>query len=152
MTKNNFEEDLVRCIYASTAAKELQLADLKELLVEARKKNAELGVTGILLYENGALFQVLEGTSSTIEQLYNTIKSDKRHQRIIKLIYEPIEAREFANWSMGLATVSLDELNEIEGLNDFFCRGKCFTDLDEGRVKKLLAAFKEGRWRNTISG
>ena len=145
------EESLIHCIYASTATKEFSLPEIEELLSTARKKNAELGVTGILLYEGNSFFQVLEGTPETVQKLYETIGSDDRHQRITKLIFEPIEARDFADWSMGHAAVSMRQLNKIEGLNDFFRGGKCFADLDEGRVKQLLSAFKEGRWRAAIS-
>jgi hypothetical protein len=151
MVSQDLEEELVHCIYASSANKEFSPPEIEELLSAARKKNARLGVTGILLYEGGSFFQVLEGAPETVELLYETISADSRHQRITKLILEPIEAREFADWSMGLAAVSIKELNKIEGLNDFFRGGKCFTDLDEGRVKKLLGAFKEGRWRTAIS-
>ncbi|MEJ2681203.1 MAG: BLUF domain-containing protein [Gammaproteobacteria bacterium] len=151
MVNENFEKDLVHCIYASGVAKEFSTLEIEELLSKAREKNARLGVTGILLFEGGSFFQVLEGDAETIKKLYKTIRSDSRHQRITKLIFEPIKTREFADWSMGLAVVSMKKLNKIEGLNDFFRDGKCFTDLDEGRVKKLLEAFKEGRWRTTIT-
>lgn len=151
MVTDKLEDDLVHCIYASAATKELSMPEIEELLSAARKNNAKLGVTGILLYERGSFFQVLEGAPETVKRLYQAISVDRRHQRMAKRIFESIEAREFADWSMGLAAVSMKELNEIEGLNDFFRGGRCFSDLDEGRVKKLLGAFKEGRWRTAIS-
>jgi len=144
-------ENLVHCIYASAATEEFTPAELDELLSIARTNNEKLGVTGMLLYEKGSFFQILEGVREAVEPLYEKISADKRHSRISKLIFEPIEARSFANWSMGHAAVSMNQLSEIEGLNDFFQSGKCFTELDDGRAKKVLQSFKEGRWRSAIA-
>jgi hypothetical protein len=47
--------------------------------------------------------------------------------------------------------ISLRELEGIPGLNDFFGRGTSYLELGEGRAKILLAAFKEGRWRTSLS-
>ena len=145
------EENLVHCIYASTVKDELTIEDVEKLLLQARQKNESLGVTGMLLFDKGSFFQVIEGESGVIEKLYNAIRRDRRHQKIIKILHEPIEQRSFADWTMGLAKVSAQTLGEIDGLNDFFSRGNCFTELDESKAKKLLEAFKEGRWRSSIS-
>lgn len=152
MEAEKTDENLVHCIYASAATAEFTSEDLDELLSVARKNNAALGVTGMLLYEKGSFFQILEGLPEAVETLYQKISADKRHSTIAKLILEPIEARSFANWSMGCASVPVHKLSEIEGLNDFFQSGKCFTDLDDGRAKKLLKAFKDGQWRSSITG
>ncbi|MFK8051047.1 MAG: BLUF domain-containing protein [Halioglobus sp.] len=151
MKSEAFGENLVHCIYASAATVEFAPADLDELLSVARMNNEKRGVTGMLWYEKGSFFQILEGAPEAVEPLYEKISTDKRHSRISKLIFEPIEARSFANWSMGRAAVSMNQLSEIEGLNDFFQSGKCFTELDDGRTKKLLQSFKEGRWRSAIA-
>lgn len=146
------EENLIHCIYASAASREFTPEELEELLVVARKNNEALGVTGMLLYEKGSFFQILEGPAEAVEPLYAKIGADKRHASISKLILEPIEERDFPNWSMGHAAVPVRKLSEIDGLNDFFQSGKCFTDLDDGRAKNLLRTFKEGQWRLTITG
>jgi len=106
----------------------------------------------MLLYERGSFFQILEGAPESVEPLYQKISADSRHSKITKLIVEPIQARSFANWSMGHASVPIKQLSEIEGMNDFFQSGKCFTELDDGRAKSLLRSFKEGQWRSAIKG
>ncbi|MCA9058063.1 MAG: BLUF domain-containing protein, partial [Planctomycetaceae bacterium] len=53
--------DLVHLIYASAATVEFTHEDILALLKQAKAKNAPLGVTGMLLYEDGSFFQVLEG-------------------------------------------------------------------------------------------
>ena len=145
------DENLVHCIYASAASEELDDEALQTLLANARQFNAKVNVTGMLLYERGSFFQVLEGAPQDVEALYQLIASDPRHSRITKIIMEPIEARNFDRWTMGYAGVSTRELAKLDGLNDFFTRGKCYVDLDNGRAKTLLNAFKDGGWRAKIS-
>jgi hypothetical protein len=96
---------------------------------------------------DGSFFQVLEGEPCAIEQLWKKLNLDKRHSHVTAIIREPIAERAFAGWTMGFASVSPEKLRKIPGLNDFFKEGSCFTELDSGRAKKLLAAFAVGRWR-----
>lgn len=144
--------DLVHCIYCSAAVKpETTRADLDDLLAKARTKNASLDVTGMLLYQDGVFFQVLEGDRPVVEALYAKIEADGRHRRITRLIIESIEERTFAQWTMGFSAITSKELAEIPGLNDFFREGQSFFSLGEGRAKTLLRAFKDGRWRLTLT-
>lgn len=147
MTEN---ASLAHCIYASTAETPLSGEALNSLLKTAREKNAAQDITGILLYDEGAFFQVLEGPADGVAALFRKITLDRRHHKIVKLISEPIEYRSFEGWSMGHAELRASELCEIEGMNDFFQSGKCFIDLDEGRAKQLLRAFADGKWRSSI--
>lgn len=140
--------ELIHCIYCSaTTEEELSAEGLEAILEQSRTNNQKCDVTGILLFESGAFFQVLEGDEAVVDALYRKIEMDPRHQRVTKLISEPIEERAFGEWSMGYPKVSTKDLQEIEGLNDFFARGNSFMDLEEGRAKVLLDAFKKGKWR-----
>lgn len=144
------EENLIHCIYSSVEAVEFSPEDISELLEQARINNATLGVTGMLLYDKGAFFQLLEGQQEVVDPLLKKIQGDERHEHFIKIIQEDIEQRDFAEWTMGYSGVKSDELRSIEGLNDFFGSGKRYIDLDEGRAKTLLKGFKEGKWRASI--
>ena len=139
--------NLVHLIYCSTATRSFSNADLLELLQTARERNRELGVTGMLLYENGGFFQVIEGEPATIDQLYAAIAADPRHNRLTRIIHEPIVRRAFADWTMGFSRISPDELGEISGVNDFFAAGDSLAGIDAGRAKKILSAFRQGSWR-----
>ena len=136
-------------IYASVAAVDFGAPQLAELLEKARAANELVGLTGMLLHSDadGSFFQVLEGEPEAIDRLLNKLSADKRHSHLTIIIREPIAERAFADWTMGFASVSPEKLRKIPGLNDFFKEGSCFTELDSGRAKKLLAAFAEGRWR-----
>lgn len=142
--------DLVHLIYCSTATRSMSNEDLLALLREARTRNDELGVTGMLLYENGGFFQVIEGEAAVINRLYAMIEADDRHHHLVKIIHEPIARRVFADWTMGFSRLHPSQVGEIVGANDFFDAGESLTSLDPGRAKKILTAFKQGRWRARI--
>ncbi len=143
--------NLVVCIYCSAATREFTVEDLTELLATCRENNTAVGVTGMLLYSDRTFFQALEGEQPVVEALLQKLETDQRHARITKLIIEPIASRSFDRWSMGFARVGKRQLASIPGLNDFFGQGRSLMDLDDGRAKKLLAAFRDGAWRQSLS-
>ena len=145
------ESDLILLCYASAATRQFNKEDIVSLLLQARAKNARLGISGMLLYVAPSFFQILEGERAVVESLYETITRDQRHGAVLKLIEESIEKRSFADWTMGYADVSRTELSAIPGLNDFFVRGVAFNDMEPGRAKILLEAFRQGKWRRHLS-
>nr|WP_199064866.1 BLUF domain-containing protein [Chromobacterium sp. ASV5] len=138
---------LVHCIYCSAlAAGQFDDAALRELLSKARRRNAELGVTGMLLFHRRSFFQVLEGERDVVEALFARIAADPRHVSVVKIILEPIAKRDFGDWSMGLAEAGGGVWQDVDGLNDFFASGLALTQLREGQAKSVLAAFRQGLW------
>ena len=144
-------ENLIHLIYNSAATRPFSDADLQQLLSAARNKNASLNVTGMLLYVDGGFFQILEGPEAVVDRLLATIHSDARHTRVTTIIRESIPERSFGEWTMGYATVRPDEHTQLDGLNDFFGAGDIMSNLYAGRAKKLLTAFKQGRWRAKLA-
>ncbi len=139
---------LIHCIYCSAATNQnLSNDELEEILEQSRVNNASREITGMLLFESGAFFQVLEGEEADVEALYSKIERDPRHHSVRKLITEEIEERAFGEWSMGYPRVTKKDLEEIPGLNDFFAQGKSFMQMGAGRAKTLIGAFQQGRWR-----
>ena len=78
-------------------------AALDDILEKARQNNERLDITGMLLYSEGAFFQVLEGERETVWDLYETIGQDPRHYGLILMFKRQISKRDFPNWSMGFA-------------------------------------------------
>lgn len=143
---------LSHCIYASLAAPEFAEHEIPGLLERARAANSLHGLTGMLLYIEGSFFQVLEGEAAAIDDVYARISRDTRHTRITLIIREPIENRSFSEWTMGFTTVDRLEAGKLIGENDFFNSASCVAQLDSGRAKKLLTAFRSGRWRMEGTG
>jgi len=143
--------NLIHLIYCSAAARSFSREELAALLSRARANNARLGITGMLLHIEGSFFQVLEGAPDAVDGLFDAIRRDARHRQLTVIIREPVAARTFGEWTMGYADITPAELDGIVGANDFYAGGESFTRLGEGRAKKLLAAFRDGRWRSALS-
>jgi hypothetical protein len=143
---------LIRCIYASLAVPDFKEDELPLLLERARHFNALHSLTGMLLYIEGNFFQVLEGEAEAVDDLYTRIMRDPRHTRITLIIREPIAQRDFSEWTMGFSVVDRLDAGQLIGENDFFRKASCIDNLDAGRAKKLLAAFRNGRWRLERTG
>jgi Sensors of blue-light using FAD len=143
---------LIHCIYASTAESVFKESDITALLERVRTINAERGLTGMLLYIEGGFFQVLEGDDAVVDEVYGRIMRDPRHSKITLIIREPIATRDFSEWTMGFRTLDPQEAGKLIGENDFFKSATCVTQLGGGRAKKLLAAFRTGRWRHQHTG
>jgi len=143
-------QTLIHLIYCSAAPRPLSRDDLRTLLIGARRYNELHGITGMLLYAEGTFFQVLEGAPDDVERLFVQISADARHDHITVIIREPVAVRAFSEWSMGHAELTPQDLDAIVGANDFFSSGRTFADIGEGRAKKLLAAFRDGRWRAAL--
>ena len=109
-------DPLIQLVYVSTAIKVMSEPELESLLTEIRSNNQKLGVTGMLLYRKGDFIQVLEGPESVVKELYKGILQDKRHTGAFEMLTQTIDAREFANWSMGFKRITADAL---PGYNDF---------------------------------
>ncbi len=73
-------------VYASSASKAFTKPDLQALLQEIRPKNANLGVTGMLLYKDGNFMQALEGEQGILTGLVRIIQHDSRHQGMLVLL------------------------------------------------------------------
>ena len=143
---------LTQCVYASAGTQDFTAEELAQLLEVSRDNNARLNLTGMLLYADGSFFQVLEGPADVVDALYAKIENDARHAQMTLIIKEPIPRRYFDDWTMGFHKVSREELDGIAGVNDFFGKDRTMVSVDAGRARKLLAAFRDGRWRKKLTG
>ena len=102
---------LVRLMYASRAAANLDNEEVAAILRKSRTTNAREGLTGALcLCNSGRLFiQVLEGGREAVSRRYNRIVADARHTDVTLLQFEEIGERRFAGWAMG--RVDMQRLN-----------------------------------------
>ena len=130
-------------VYLSTAKAELTKEELVALLEQARPKNEELGVTGILLYHRGSILQAIEGDEDVVRSLYARIERDPRHHHMIVLLQGHQPARDFAGWSMGFREIQDSEVREHPGFNDLLNNPRMRTH-NPTRIQKLLYTFAAG--------
>ncbi|MCU0952592.1 MAG: BLUF domain-containing protein [Burkholderiaceae bacterium] len=100
---------LVRLLYASRLASAAGTDVIDSILVQSRRKNPDLGITGVLCHGGKVFMQVLEGGREPVNALYNKIAADTRHEQVMLLHYEEIAERRFGNWTMG--QVNLAKIN-----------------------------------------
>lgn len=141
------EAHLMHCIWVSAAVAQFGEAELRALLEGTRRRNAQRDITGMLLFDGSTFFQVMEGEDGTVGRLFDRIAVDPRHHRVIKLIHEPIATRDFTSWSMGFAHITMAQLRDAPGLNDFFRGCSTLIELKPGWARRLLEEFRAGRWR-----
>lgn len=95
---------LERLVYTSRETEPMGTLGLFNLLNLARQNNAQLGITGHLLYADGVFTQCIEGPTSAIEQLWQTLQKDLRHQNIELISRGPVQERRFSDWSMAFSS------------------------------------------------
>lgn len=86
--------------YTSEARGSLSRPQIEHLLSRAQARSVEQHVTGVLLYANGHFFQYIEGPAAGVSTIWEIIKADPLHHRIVEHTHEPIRQRDFAEWSM----------------------------------------------------
>ncbi|MBY0296220.1 MAG: BLUF domain-containing protein [Methylobacterium sp.] len=96
--------ELYRLVYASKnllqRPEEEVAASVVQILEASQRNNARAGVTGALMFNDGAFAQVLEGPRKGVEETFERIQCDDRHGDVTVLQCGPVERRGFANWSM----------------------------------------------------
>ena len=106
-------------IYTSVSPEGLTENGLLEIQLEAQKHNTSIGVTGMLVYYDREIMQILEGDQETVETLYESICHDERHTLVEVFYSGEIKQRAFSDWSMEVVV------------------------LDEGKVKRYLYNDRE---------
>jgi hypothetical protein len=90
---------LHRLVYISRAPERLHhrmAFVLTKIEKSAQRNNANLGVTGALIYANGVYVQALEGPRSAVSATFQAILNDDRHQRMEVIAAGNVEERWFA--------------------------------------------------------
>ena len=100
-------------VYTSTANVLLSEEQLQRLLDHWRTNNSRWHVTGVLLYSEGQIMQVLEGDAERLHTLFATIAADLRHHTVTRLADGPVPSRAFADWSMQFRKVDTADFQHL---------------------------------------
>jgi methanogenic corrinoid protein MtbC1 len=149
------EVDWVSCLsYKSVATTRPSAQDLELLVAQARIRNRSLGVTGMLLFEDGCFFQTLEGPPSALSAVWASIQRDARHNHIEVLSKHIATARLFSGWDL-LLEVTSESAQETA-----FARAqtppamtahverlvKLALNADDLRINAMIASFADQGW------
>ena len=106
---------LQQLAYQSSATVATTPEQLQLLLPTWRAHNHAAGISGLLLYGEQGIMQVLEGPAAQVHQVYRRIARDPRHYSVCTLIDEPVPTRAFGQWSMGFVQLDAPALAGLAG-------------------------------------
>ncbi|MEZ0607049.1 BLUF domain-containing protein [Fibrella sp. WM1] len=130
------------CItYFSSAVESTSEQDIIDIVELSRVKNARLNITGVLLYINGSIVQVLEGPQPALEDLYKSIQADVRHTNVRAVISQPINQRLFSHWYMGYETLTAQQYEEVNNIIPVDTQKQVVTDTDQPVIVRMLKDF-----------
>jgi len=102
MGKEHYEREC-RLIYYSQPTQLNSSKLLDDILKESIRHNSQVGISGLLTYDDRYFMQVLEGGVDVVNDLYARIIQDRRHYKVRLVSYELIEEKRFSEWSMAAA-------------------------------------------------
>ncbi|MBY6065676.1 BLUF domain-containing protein [Leisingera aquaemixtae] len=114
-------EILHRIVYLSSAARALSDSDIETILATARQRNAQDGITGLMLFHDGSFLQVLEGPRAAVEACYARIVSNQRHHQIARMSSKDVDSRIFSEWEMAslpFSQVSREAQDSFHNIRD----------------------------------
>ncbi len=89
-----------RLIYVSRVARRVRFADVEAIAADAATRNAERGITGMLVYSPSHFLQVLEGDEAEVTAVFSRIREDQRHSDVQTIDARIVREREFGQWAM----------------------------------------------------
>lgn len=130
----------IRLCYASSRYDSMDdlIEDLSDILSVARDFNFKNEIYGVLYYTSNGFFQCLEGERIVVQQLFESIKTDRRHTSIIE--FDSIEIKKYSlkNWSMKYVQKS----SKVDiFFNEIGCEVFTPTALNENNIDKFLEAL-----------
>jgi Sensors of blue-light using FAD len=91
--------------YCSVLVQPLGTLQVDQLVHHAQSYNANYGITGMLMMDNGLVVQWLEGPHDEVRSLWKRLQVDKRHHCVVMLLHRDHQAqRLFPDWTMRLST------------------------------------------------
>ncbi len=102
-------------VYQSSATVVVTPSQLQHLLPAWRAQNHAAGISGLLLYGEEGIMQVLEGPAENVHAVYQRIARDPRHYNVCTLADGLVPARAFGQWSMGFVQLNAPDLRTLAG-------------------------------------
>ena len=128
--------DLLHLVYASVATASFTGDELNAMVERARERNVRVGITAMLLYQEGTFLHALEGEKPAVRALFKRVEADRRHHQVQVLVAIPVAKRQFAGQAMGFHR---------------FDDGDVEFDLDEDDEDGLPSSPHHLSWRACIS-
>jgi hypothetical protein len=104
---------LERIVYISASRIRQTEKSVAAILSVARARNTAAEVTGLLLGGGAWWLQLLEGERPKLEPVWQSIRSDPRHNPVLLVQRRPIRRRGFGDWAMQYRTSEGEEFDQL---------------------------------------
>jgi hypothetical protein len=94
---------MIRLVYVSTCADNVELTDIQALLRAAERRNPPLGLSGMLCWSGEFFLQCIEGERAAVTKCFSWILTDNRHHSVELILSAPTQVRWFSQWGMGFS-------------------------------------------------
>lgn len=115
--------------------------DLLKIMSASHRFNPSHNITGALMYRKGVFLQLLEGEMTIIENLFQKIKDDPRHENITLLFAQTSEKSVFPHWVVGYREPGDTDIAKIDEILHWKTRVKG-TFLSAQEIFHLFEIFK----------
>lgn len=95
-------EELSCIVFVSSAVKDLDPDDIRQMAKEAGNINKEMGITDLTIFAHGNVLVVMEGPRQVIEKRFDELKKHPAHHSIIKILSTSIAFRNFEGYPLAL--------------------------------------------------
>lgn len=110
---------LYEVLYVSTLASNQPPNVVADIAGRARVVNAELDITGLLIFDGQRFCQQLEGPQKAVLKLIERIRNDPRHVNVEVIHHGPLAGRRFQQFSLAFSTLedveALARLEQLDG-------------------------------------
>ncbi|WP_108062571.1 BLUF domain-containing protein [Poseidonibacter lekithochrous] len=133
---------MYRIMYLSNATVRFTDKELEDLLAIARERNGLVNVTGLLIIKGRTFLQCLEGPKESVNEIFEKIKKDVRHDSIVELIEEDEGQRYFPDWSMGYKNINHLDSFTSQKLKDYSAKEN-FKSFSTDDISEIFKEFIE---------
>jgi hypothetical protein len=133
---------LCRLVYLSEATQRFTDNELRVLIEEAARNNAERGITGLLVCSGDHFLQVLEGAELQVLSVYRKIARDPRHRNVEQLLCREAEQRMFPDWGMNIVNADNASSLDRERINKTLLHLRMSEGNGENDAMALLEEFR----------
>ncbi|PLC05313.1 blue light sensor protein [Variovorax sp. RO1] len=96
-------EQLHEFLYCSLLVQDLPPATVGAIVTQARARNAEDGISGLLVFDGQCFCQHFEGPREAVQGLMARLQRDPRHVALVVVHEGPLAERRYTGFAMGLA-------------------------------------------------
>jgi len=130
-------------VYISTTREPLDDAVLAALLKRARTRNAAFGVTGVLLYSDQSVMQVLEGVETAVDVIYRIVSNSPLHSGVTVVQDRMLPQRDFGGWAMAYQPMDKSAMKFLTGAKvlDPEVLAAIAADLSQPEAKSFIRYF-----------